>query len=256
MLFALIFVVILCGAASAATYNSFTSNKKVVSGVHTKDLVVSSISIPTTGVQGKTFKVTNTIKNQGNTATSAFWVRYYLRKNSTSPTTYFIGIRYISSLAAGRSSSSNTVLYIPKTVKSGFYHLIVYADSSNAIRESNEVNNIRYSVSRININPYPVTIDSYKKEFNPEVATDYYMVTAKQTAVDTVVVKLVNYSSQGVYRFSGNVTIHKTGSNQISEKYLWGPPYNTPQYNTYKVYTSTLTVKQYYFNVWKSNLFK
>lgn len=253
LLFVLFFAVILSGAASAATSNSFTSNKKVVSNVPGKDLVVSSISIPTRGVQGKTFKAINTITNQGYADTGAFLVHYYLIQSSTSTTYYFIGSRYIKYLRRGNSDVDNTVLYIPKSVRTGNYHVMVIVDSSNDVIESNEANNIRFSVSRINISPYPITIDSYKKEFDPEVTTDYYMVTAKQTAVDTMVVHLVNYSSSGVFHFSGYVTIHKIGSNQISEKTQWGPPYNS---NTYEVHTSTLTVKQYYYYVWQPNLFR
>lgn len=253
LLFTLVFAVILTGAASSASSNGFTNNKKVVNSIQGKDLIVSSITLPAKGAQGKTITVSNTIKNQGSAATTGFYVKFYLRQSSTSPTIYYIGYRYIGGLGAGASRSANSVLKIPTAVRTGNYHLIVFADSSNAIRETNESNNKRYSTSIININPYPITIDTYKKSFDPEVSTDYYIIKAKQTATDTIVVNLVNYSISGVFKYSGTSTIHKIGSSQISEKYIWD---NLPQYNTYEVFNSILSVKQYYYQVWKPNLFK
>ena len=71
----LAFALILFTAASAVTITGVA----VVGPKITQDLVVTSITAPTTGVKGKTVTVSNTIKNQGNTATKGFWVNYYLR---------------------------------------------------------------------------------------------------------------------------------------------------------------------------------
>ena len=142
-------VLILCNSAASATINN-TTNIKVVSAAHFKDLVVSNVTAPTIGVKGQTITLPNTIKNQGNTATTGFYVNYYLRASTTS-TKYYIGKRYISSLAAGASNKQNTVLTIPTTVPSASYYILVYADSTNLIKESNENNNVRYSTTKISV---------------------------------------------------------------------------------------------------------
>ena len=116
----------------------------------TKDLTVTNVFAPTTGVKGSTIIVSNTIKNLGNTATSGFWVAYYLTTSTTSTCTY-IGERYISSLAAGASNQQNTQLTIPTTISSNKYFIMVKADSTSIIKESNENNNIMYSTTKTNI---------------------------------------------------------------------------------------------------------
>lgn len=66
----LAFALILFTAASAVTINGVVVGPKI-----TQNLVVTSIKAPTTGVKGKTVTVSNTIKNQGNTATKGFgWI--------------------------------------------------------------------------------------------------------------------------------------------------------------------------------------
>ena len=60
----------------------------------TQDLTVTDVIAPTTGVKGATIIVPNTVKNLGNTATSGFWVTYYLISSTTNACTY-MGDRYI-----------------------------------------------------------------------------------------------------------------------------------------------------------------
>ena len=129
---------LLCGAASAATVNSTTS--KVVSTAQVKDLIVTQVTAPTKGVKGHTITVSNTIKNQGNAATTGFYVNYYLKKSSTSSNIY-IGKRYITSLGAGASNHQNTKLKLPTSIKSANYFIIAYADSTKLVKESIETNN-------------------------------------------------------------------------------------------------------------------
>ena len=112
-----------------------------------KDLIVTQVTAPSSGVKGNTITVPNTIKNQGNTATGGFYVRFYLISNSS----IFIGQRYISSLAAGASNSQNTKLSIPINITSSSYYIDVYADSSKIVSESKEYNNYKYSSTKIQI---------------------------------------------------------------------------------------------------------
>jgi len=151
----MIVALLLCGSASAANVNStnistnFTANK-LVSTTPYPDLIAKNITAPSTGVKGKTIIVANSIKNQGNTATKGFYVYYYL-KNTPSSTAYYIGQRYITSLAVSATNTQNTQLTIPTTIASTNYYIMVYADYTNLIKESNETNNHNYSTTKINI---------------------------------------------------------------------------------------------------------
>ncbi len=123
-------------------------NYKKVSAVPVKDLVVSQVTVPSKGVKGCGIVVSNTIKNQGKSASGGFWVNYYLKNNSTSPSNY-IGHRYINGLAAGSTNHQNTHLLIPTTMRAGSYYLVSLADAGRNVTESSENNNYRYSTGKI-----------------------------------------------------------------------------------------------------------
>ena len=129
----------------------------------TQDLTVTDVIAPATGVKGATIIVPNTIKNLGNTATNGFWVTYYLISGTTNAYTY-MGERYINSLAAGAIDQQNTQLTIPTNILSDNYFIMVNADSTGIIKESNENNNVMYSTAKVNIidatNYRPVYITS------------------------------------------------------------------------------------------------
>ena len=129
----------------------------------TQDLTITNVNTPITGVKGSAIIVPNTVKNLGNTATNGFWVTYYLTTGTINTDTY-IGERYINSLASGTSNQQNTQLTIPNSISSGIYLIMVTVDSTGAIKESNENNNVINSTSTINItdstNYRPVYITS------------------------------------------------------------------------------------------------
>jgi len=139
---------LLCGSATAATVNSTTSN--ALSTAQVKDLIVTEVTAPTKGVKGHTITISNTVKNQGNTATTGFYVNYYLKKSTTSKNIY-IGNRYITSLGAGASNHQKTKLTLPTSIASANYFIRAYADSTKLIKESSETNNVKYSPTKINI---------------------------------------------------------------------------------------------------------
>ena len=116
----------------------------------TQDLTVTNVLSPTKAIKGSTIIVSNTVKNLGNTATNGFWVAYYLTTSTTGSDIY-IGERYISFLASGASNQQNTQLTIPTNISSNNYYIMVKADSTGLIKESNEKNNIMYSSSKIDI---------------------------------------------------------------------------------------------------------
>ena len=174
----MIIVLLLCGSATAANVNStnistnFTANK-LVSATPYPDLIVKNITALSTGVKGKIITVANSIKNQGNTATMVFYLYYYL-KNTPSSTAYYIGQRYVTSLAAGATNTKNTQLTLPTTITSTNYYIRAYADYTNLIKESNETNNYNYSKTKINIlftgRPVYITSDNIDKYTSNDIA--------------------------------------------------------------------------------------
>lgn len=156
-----------------------------------RDLTVTKVIAPIRGVKGNTIIVPNTIKNQGNTATSGFWVAYYLKISSTSSNNY-IGKRFINSLAAGASNSQNTQLTIPINITSSNYYIDVYADSSKLVNESIETNNYRYSSTKIqiiNCRPIYITSDNIFKN----TTTDNARINSIVTGLRSMGLYAVNY---------------------------------------------------------------
>lgn len=139
---------LLLGAVSAATTGNEATNK--VSTSNFKDLTVTSVHTPVSGVKGCKITLSDTVKNNGNSATGSFWVNYYLKTNKSSSNIY-IGHRYIKSLAGGASDHKVTILDVPINLSSVKYYLNVHADSHNNVAESNESNNYLYSATRIQI---------------------------------------------------------------------------------------------------------
>jgi subtilase family serine protease len=136
-----------------ANNNGYSAFKiKVQNG---RDLLITGITAVASGIRGRTITVANSVKNQGNLATSGFYVTYYLTPAQNMNKRIKIGYRYIKSLAAGVTNTSNTKLTIPSTIAVGQYYIAAVADSTKLITEVNEANNNGYSRSKI-----IVTIDN------------------------------------------------------------------------------------------------
>jgi hypothetical protein len=93
------------------------------------------------------------------------------------------------------------------------------------------------------VSAYPKTIDSFIKTAIMDKPI-YFNVHAVQISKNTIIVELF-----GLYKASPNyqtTTLIKTGTNQITEIYKGG------SHNT----SSLLDVVNYYFKVWKPDLFK
>lgn len=128
---------------SDETNNSLTNTTGVIS-IPPGDLVMTSVTTTATSViKGGSASVSYTVKNQGNNATSMFYIGFYLSTdNIISTTDKLLGTVYIKNgLAAGASYSGTISLIIPKTTATGNYYLGAYADYANQVSESNESNN-------------------------------------------------------------------------------------------------------------------
>jgi subtilase family serine protease len=116
------------------------------------DLVVTAVSNPpATAVRGGTFKVTDTVANQGIVGAGASTTRYYLSTDQQQDATDVLltGSRSVSSLNAGQASSGNKSVTIPSTTLPGTYYLLACADGANAVTEIDETNNCRASTSTV-----------------------------------------------------------------------------------------------------------
>ena len=184
---------------------------KFTTSPSTYDLRITNIVAPTTGIKGSAIIVQNTVKNLGNTVTNGFWVTYYL-KTSTTGANIYMGDRYISSLAAGASNQQNTQLTIPKNISIGNYFIMVKADSTGIIKESNETNNIMYSPSKINIinasnyRPVYITSDNINN-----TSTDNTRINKIVTALQQLGLFAVNYGlgPNAHYSIIEDITIPK-----------------------------------------------
>ena len=114
------------------------------------DLMVSALSVPTSAGQGMTIAVTDTTKNNGAGTAGASVTRFFLSPNSSfSEDDTPLDTRPVGALAAGFSSMATTNVTIPGSHPTGSYYLIAVADIADAVAETSESNNTRYSLIRI-----------------------------------------------------------------------------------------------------------
>jgi hypothetical protein len=105
------------------------------------DLVVSSISAPSTATAGQSVPLPVTVKNQGTGTAGLFYIGHYLSTDSNITTSdILLGEEYVSSLAPGAQESYTTTVTIPSNV-SGSYYIGAIVDKRSKISESNEGNN-------------------------------------------------------------------------------------------------------------------
>ena len=107
------------------------------------DLVVTSLTGPSSAAAGGTIVVTDTVKNQGGGAAAASTTRFYLSSDAVfdAGDVPLAGSRSVSSLSPGATSTGSTSLLIPSTAPTGSYYLIAKADGDNTAPETQESNN-------------------------------------------------------------------------------------------------------------------
>lgn len=106
------------------------------------DLIVSAVSAPSPASPDATVVVSGTIKNQGKASSKAFNVAYYLSPSTSSTTgAAVLGTQTVSNLSAGASVALSNSFTVPASTTGGTFYVVAVADSTKAIRESNESNN-------------------------------------------------------------------------------------------------------------------
>ncbi len=127
----------------SASGSTMTATMSVIS-VTTVDMIIYSLTAPTTAAPGSTISVTDTTKNNGASAAPASTTKLYWSANSTydAGDTY-LGSRIVPVLAAGTSNAGATTVTVPVSACAGTFYIIAVADANNLIAETNETNNTK-----------------------------------------------------------------------------------------------------------------
>ena len=106
------------------------------------DLLVLTLSVPSTATSGAPITVTDSIQNQGGGNAAASTTRFYLSTNA-----FFdagdipLGSRAVPALSPGTTSTGSTALTIPADTAVGTYFVVARADADGVVGETLETNN-------------------------------------------------------------------------------------------------------------------
>jgi subtilase family serine protease len=125
----------------------------IVSNDSPSDLVVSTLTGPTTAGAGLSITVNDTTKNQGSGPSDTSVTGFYLSKNTLIDSTDIsLGTRNVGSLAPGATDAVASTFTVPSNAAVGTYYLMAKADANLTVGESNENNNVKTG-SIISIGP-------------------------------------------------------------------------------------------------------
>jgi len=133
---------------------SETNNTKASAAIKIgPDLVVSSVTVPSTAGAGMSISVSDTTSNSGAGDAAPSKTGFYLSTNIfLDASDILLGSRSAGPIAAGGSTSGPTSLTIPAGTPTGTYYIIAQADYDNQVSETNETNNSRGS-GQVRIGP-------------------------------------------------------------------------------------------------------
>ena len=133
----------------SVTESSETNNLKTGSIVAVgPDLVIAALTAPSSGAAGGSITVADTTKNQGGGGASGSVTSFYLSANVLLDTAdVLLGTRPTGALAAGISEAASTPLSIPPDTPAGVYYIVAKADGTGLVPETQELNNVKFSVA-------------------------------------------------------------------------------------------------------------
>jgi len=110
------------------------------------DLVVSSVTAPSTAGANVDILVTDTTKNQGTGSSLPSNTGFYLSTNlSLDGTDVWLASRPVIALGPGVTNQVSTTVHIPPSTGVGLYYVLAKADWEGAVTENLETNNVRAS---------------------------------------------------------------------------------------------------------------
>jgi subtilase family serine protease len=116
----------------------------IVSNDSPSDLVVTTLTGPTTAGAGLPITVNDTTKNQGTGPSDTSVTAFYLSTNAAiDGSDIALGTRNVGSLAPGTTDSVASTFTVPSNAAVGNYYLIAKADANLTVSESNENNNVK-----------------------------------------------------------------------------------------------------------------
>jgi hypothetical protein len=114
------------------------------------DIVLTNLTVPSTGVSGGEITMPTIIENKGFITTNDFNVTFQFAPEKSPKNVIFLGKIRMSKVAGGKVKSQNTKFTIPSNIKPGQYFIRVVVDSDKEIYESNEDNDF-YSSKQVTI---------------------------------------------------------------------------------------------------------
>src|SRR5574337_145030 len=110
------------------------------------DLIVESISGPSSANPGDTVLLEDSVKNRGVAPAPASTIVFYLgmKKIYDPLDAVLLGTRPVPSLAAGTINSGSITVTLPPVASGRTYYILAIADGENAIVETSETNNLKY----------------------------------------------------------------------------------------------------------------
>jgi hypothetical protein len=117
------------------------------------DLAVTAVSGPATAAPGANISVRSTVKNKGLVTSGAFNLCFYLSEGPQVDFGHARLLRVIKglTLAAGAVISLNNTMIVPADLQSGVYYLVLSADQTHSVAESNEINNCRAALNSVTV---------------------------------------------------------------------------------------------------------
>jgi subtilase family serine protease len=111
------------------------------------DLVISTVSAPSTAPAGSTIAVSDGTKNQGGGPAALSVTRYYLSNNTSHGSgDTLLGTRIVGGLEPGATDSGTVSVQLPANLAARAYFIVAVADDGGQVAETVEGNNTKSSV--------------------------------------------------------------------------------------------------------------
>jgi subtilase family serine protease len=122
----------------------------IVSDDAPPDFLVTVLTAPATAVAGAPLVVNDTTKNNGSGAAMASTTGFYLSTNTLlDAADTLLGTRAIPQLAAATTNAGSVSVVVPAGTATGAYYVIAKADYNNAVTETLENNNGKFTTVKI-----------------------------------------------------------------------------------------------------------
>ncbi|MBK8640085.1 MAG: protease inhibitor I42 family protein [Chromatiaceae bacterium] len=140
-----------CNSAGCSGFSSYNTGYRASSA--RPDLIVTTVTGPTTGTRGKTITVKWQVKNQGTAKAGAHYSRLYFSTDTAISTTDIASATcyHSAGIPVGTTQTCSVSVTIPTSLTPRAYYLGVIADYTGLITEANETNNARAAATSIMI---------------------------------------------------------------------------------------------------------